>query len=421
MPRLLYSLLLYLLLPLLLLRVAWRARGPAGAGADGSGLGERLGFVAHATNRPLVLHCVSVGETRGAAPLAEALLARGLSLWLTSTTFTGAEQIRARFGERVAHSFLPVDTPGAVARFLDRVQPRAVLVMETEIWPNLVAACRVRSIPMVLVNARLSEKSAHGYARAGRLARETLAGFSLVAAQAEADAARFRALGAAPVVVTGNLKFDQPVAGDLAAQAMRMRASWGERPAWIAASTHAGEDEIVLAAHRALRRQFPALLLMLVPRHPERFDAVAALAAREAPVVRRSTGVPVPADTAIYVGDTMGELNLLFAAADVAFVGGSFSGTGGHNLLEPAALGVPVCSGPSLFNFQAIADALRERGALRVVGDAAALADAVSGWLSDGASRDEAGTAGRQFVQENRGAVARTVSLVERELSPGRR
>lgn len=415
MARILYSLLLYLLLPAVLLRVAWRARQ---AGAGGHGIAERLGFVAPAAGRPLLIHCVSVGETQAAVPLVEALLQRGERPWVTSTTLTGAARVRAQFGERVAHSFLPVDTPGAVSRFLDRVRPRALLVMETEIWPNLVAACRARGVPVILVNARLSEKSARGYARFAGFTRETLAGFTMIAAQADADAARFRALGAPRVEVTGNLKFDQAAGSDTLAQAAHLRAGWGGRPAWIAASTHAGEDEIVLAAHRALRARFPSLLLVLVPRHPERFDAVAALAAREGgAVARRSRGDVVAADTAVYLGDTMGELNLLYATADVAFVGGSFSGTGGHNLLEPAALALPLCSGPSLFNFQQIADALAARGALQVVADADALAGTVSAWLADDVARLAAGRRGRDFVQENRGALARTLALIERTVS----
>lgn len=414
MARILYSLLLYLLLPALLARVAWRARQ---AGAGEHGIAERLGFVVPTAGRPLLLHCVSVGETQAAVPLVEALLQRGERPWITSTTLTGAARVRAQFGDRVAHSFLPVDTPGAVARFLDRVQPRALLVMETEIWPNLVAACRVRGVPVVLVNARLSEKSARGYARFPAFTRETLAGFSVIAAQAEADAARFRALGAPRVEITGNLKFDQAAGSDTLAQATQLRAGWGARPVWIAASTHAGEDEIVLAAHRALRVQFPSLLLVLVPRHPERFDAVAALAAREGVLARRGRGDAVVADTAVYLGDTMGELNLLYAAADVAFVGGSFSGTGGHNLLEPAALGLPLCSGPSLFNFQQIADALAATGALQVVAGSDALAKVVAGWLADADARRAAGERGRDFVQENRGALARTLALIDR-LSP---
>ncbi|MFP5441244.1 MAG: lipid IV(A) 3-deoxy-D-manno-octulosonic acid transferase [Gammaproteobacteria bacterium] len=415
MARILYSLLLYLLLPAVLLRVAWRARQ---AGAGGHGIAERLGFVAPAAGRPLLIHCVSVGETQAAVPLVEALLQRGERPWVTSTTLTGAARVRAQFGERVAHSFLPVDTPGAVSRFLDRVRPRALLVMETEIWPNLVAACRARDVPVILVNARLSEKSARGYARFAGFTRETLAGFTMIAAQADADAARFRALGAPRVEVTGNLKFDQAAGSDTLAQAAQLRAGWGGRPAWIAASTHAGEDEIVLAAHRALRARFPSLLLVLVPRHPERFDAVAALAAREGgAVARRSRGDVVAADTAVYLGDTMGELNLLYATADVAFVGGSFSGTGGHNLLEPAALALPLCSGPSLFNFQQIADALAARGALQVVADADALAGTVSAWLADNVARLAAGRRGRDFVQENRGALARTLALIERTVS----
>lgn len=412
MARIFYSLLLYLLLPALLLRVAWRARQ---AGAGEHGIAERLGFVVPTADRPLLLHCVSVGETQAAVPLVEALLQRGERPWITSTTLTGAARVRAQFGKRVAHSFLPVDTPGAVSRFLGRVRPRALLVMETEIWPNLVAACRARGIPVLLVNARLSEKSARGYARFPAFTRETLAGFSVIAAQAEADASRFRALGAPRVEITGNLKFDQAASGDALAQAAQLRAGWGGRAVWIAASTHAGEDEVVLAAHRALRVQFPSLLLVLVPRHPERFDAVAALIARDGDTVaRRSRGDTVAADTAVYLGDTMGELNLLYATADVAFVGGSFSGTGGHNLLEPAALGLPLCSGPSLFNFQQIADALAASGALQVVAGSDVLAKVVAGWLTNAGARRAAGERGRDFVQENRGALQRTLALIER-------
>lgn len=411
MARLLYSLLLYLLLPALLLRVAWRARQHGGA----PGIAARLGFVTPASGRPLLLHCVSVGETQAALPLVEALLRRGESLWITSTTLTGAARVSAQFGTRVAHSFLPVDTPGAVARFLDRVQPRALLVMETEIWPNLVAACAARNIPVLLVNARLSEKSARGYARLPGFTRQTLAGFTVIAAQAAPDAERFRALGAPRVEVTGNLKFEQPDTEALVAQATRLRAGWGARPVWIAASTHAGEDEQVLAAHRALRAKFADLLLVLVPRHPERFDTVAVLAAREnATLARRGRGETVTPDISVYLGDTMGELNLLYAAADVAFVGGSFSGTGGHNLLEPAALGLPLCSGPSLFNFQQIADALAALGALRVVDGSDALATTVSGWLENAEARRVAGECGRRFVQENRGALQRTLDIVDR-------
>lgn len=410
MSRIVYSLLTYLLLPALLLRAAWRARSsPVG----GERLAERLGVVAADTRRPLVVHCVSVGETIAALPLLEALLARHEPLWVTSTTLAGAERVRVALDGRVRRSFLPVDTPDAVARFLDRVQPRALLVMETEIWPNLVLACRARAIPVVLLNARLSAKSARGYARFPGFTRRVLAAFSAILAQADADAGRFRALGAPHVTMTGNLKFDFVPAADLAARAAALRSGWGGRPVWIAASTHEGDEEPVLAAHRLLRARFPQLLLVLVPRHPERFDAVAALVAKNGfSCARRRAGDLVAPGTAVYLGDTMGELPLLYSCADVAFVGGGFSGTGGHNMLEPAALGLPVLSGPSLFNFQQAAEALVATGALRVVDDAAALADVAGTWLGDAGTRHADGGRGQAFVAANRGALRRTLDAV---------
>ncbi|MFZ5723715.1 MAG: lipid IV(A) 3-deoxy-D-manno-octulosonic acid transferase [Pseudomonadota bacterium] len=415
MTRFFYSLLLYLLLPVLLLRVVWRARRQAA----GHGIAERLGFVAPAADRPLLLHCVSVGETVAAQPLVAELLRRGDRLWITSTTLTGAARVAALFGDRVRHSYLPVDTPGAVRRFLDRVRPRALLVMETEIWPNLIAACRARAIPVLLVNARMSAKSARGYARFPAFTGRVLDGFSLIAAQADADAGRFRALGAPRVETTGNLKFDLAVPEAMRARAGQLRAGWGDRPVWIAASTHAGEDEVVLAAHRRLRALRPDLLLILVPRHPERFAAVAALATREGfATAQRSRDDAVVAGTAVYLGDTMGELTLLYGCADVAFIGGSLSGTGGHNLLEPAALGLPLLSGPSLFNFQQIGDELSGAGVLRLVHGADDLAAAVDGWLADAEHRREAGARGRRFVHDNRGALARTLALIDRLVPP---
>lgn len=413
MFRIFYSLLIYLLLPLLLLRAVWRGRA---SGAERPR--ERLGFVAPDTRRPLLVHCVSVGETIAAQPLLAALLARGEALWVTSTTLTGAERVRHVFGERVRRSFLPVDTPDAVARFLARVNPRALLLIETEIWPNLVHAARKRGIPVVLVNARLSEKSARGYARFAWLTRPALAQFTAVLAQADADAGRFRLLGAPEVLQTGNLKFDVAHDAGLASRAAELRSAWGRRLVWLAASTHERDEEAVLAAHGALRARFPDLLLVLVPRHPERFDAVAARAARAGfGCARRSAGERVTDMTAVYLGDTMGELPLLYATSDVAFVGGSFSGTGGHNMLEPASLGLPVVTGPSLYNFQSVSDALVAAGAQRVAGDDRELAETVGHWLNDGDARRSAGQAGRDFVQRNRGALARSLAAIDKVLA----
>lgn len=414
--RILYTLLLCLLAPWLLLRAALRARtSPVG----GERLVERLGLVEPDVRRPLLVHCVSVGETQAALPLLRALLAAGRPLWVTSTTLAGAERVRVALGDVVRNSFLPLDTPGAVARFLDRVRPRAVLVMETEIWPNLLHACHRRGIPVLLVNARLSEKSASGYARFPGFTRSVLSCFTRLLAQAEADAARFRVLGAQRVEVTGNLKFDMALEERQLADARTLRAGWPDRPVWIAASTHAGEDDIILMAHRRLRESMPSLLLVLVPRHPERFDAVAGEVSRAGfACARRSRGEQVGGGTAVYLGDTMGELQMLYACADVAFVGGSFSGTGGHNMLEPAALGLPVVTGPSLFNFQPVADALAGAGALQVVPDAEGLAGALGCWLQDDAARRAAGSRAQAFVNANRGALARTLAQVE-ALVPG--
>lgn len=417
--RIIYTLLLRLLAPVLLLRAAWRARtSPVG----GERLAERLGLVEADSRRPLLVHCVSVGETLAALPLLRALHAAGRPLWVTSTTLTGAERVRMALGDGVRRSFLPLDTPGAVARFLDRVRPCALLVMETEIWPNLLHACRARGIPVLLVNARLSEKSARGYARFPAFTRSVLSCFTRLLVQAGPDADRFRALGATQVEVTGNLKFDMaPDEGQLA-DARALRAGWSGRPVWIAASTHPGEDEIVLAAHRLLRESLPELLLVLVPRHPERFDAVAAGVSRAGfSCARRNRGEAVVPGTAVYLADTMGELQMLYACADVAFVGGSFSGTGGHNMLEPAALGVPVVTGPSLFNFEQVADALRAVDALVVVADTETLAQVLRRWLQDEGVRSAAGERARAFVAANRGALARTLERIDALVPAGSR
>lgn len=410
MSRLLYTLLWYLLLPLVLVRQAWRGRGQ-----PDTGLADRLGLVAPLAPGMTWVHCVSVGETVAGEPLVEALLARGERVLVTSTTFTGAARVRARLGGRVVHRFLPCDTPGAVRRFLDRVRPARLVILETELWPNLLAACRARGIPVCLVNARLSERSARGYARLGKLAREMLDGLATISAQADADAQRFVALGAPPerVQVNGNLKFDVTVDESVAAEARRLRAALGNRPAWIAASTHAGEDEILLAAHREIAHNLPAALLVLVPRHPERFADVAALVVQHGyTLARRSRGeVPVPS-TSVYLGDTMGEMPLLYGIADVALVGGSLVPVGGHNLVEPAALGLPVLAGPHLFNFQQIADDLLAAGALDIVSDAAAITVKVTSLLGNPGQRAGAGRRARDYVAANRGACARTVALV---------
>ncbi len=413
----LYSLLLFLTLPLALLRLLWRSwRSPAYRRR----LGERLGIYG---DQPLAadlwIHAVSVGETQAAAPLIKYFLDQhpDWGVMVTTTTPTGSERLRTLFEESVRHVYMPYDLPPILGRFLDRVRPRLVLVMETEIWPNLLRACEARAIPVVLANARLSDRSARGYARLGRFTRDTFARFALVAAQGEVDAQRFIDLGVAPdrVKVTGSIKFDLRQPASLQEGAEAMRRLWGcDRPVWVGASTHEGEEELLLAAHRKIRRQSPRALLVLVPRHPERFDRVAALAARQgmAPV-RRSTAAACGPEQAVFLGDTMGELPIFIAAADATFMGGSLVPVGGHNLLEAAAAGVPVAIGPHAFNFAQITALLVEEGAAVQVADAEELASLMGDWLGNAAARARIGEKGRRVVERNRGALARLIALVE--------
>ena len=419
MTRLPYSLLLYLLTPLVLLRLAWRGiRAPA----YWRRWGERFAWLPPVAAVPRIwIHAVSVGEAQAALPLVQALRERhpGHRLLITTTTPTGSARVRALFGDGVEHVYLPYDLPGAARRFLATFQPALALIMETELWPNLFHACRQRDIPLLVLNARLSERSLRGYRHMAALSRATLADIRWLAVQGESDARRFLSLGADPgqVRVCGSIKFDVHLPASLREEAEVLRRSFGvERPVWIAASTHEGEDEQVLEAFRRLRTAdaHPHALLVLVPRHPERFAAVASLCrAAGHRLVERSSGLPCTPDTDIYLGDTMGELPMLMAATDVVFMGGSLVPTGGHNMLEPAALGLPVVFGPHVFNFEEISARLLEAGAARQVRDAAGLAAVVTEWLADANARHEVGERGRVFVEDNRGARERMLALIE--------
>jgi len=421
MNRTLYTLLFHLGLPLVFLRLLWRAwRAPAYSRR----IGERFAFGLPPL-RPggIWVHAVSVGESIAAAPMIRELMARypHLPITVTCMTPTGSERIQALFGDSVQHCYLPYDLPWAAARFLERARPKLAVVMETELWPNHIHQCARRGIPVALANARLSARSARGYARFARLTAPMLAKLSLIAVQTEAEAERFRRLGARDecVEVTGSIKFDLTIDPALLARASKLRQQWAaqERPLWIAASTHAGEDEIILAAHRQLLSNHPQALLILVPRHPERFASVYESAVRDGFVaVRRSTGEAVGADTQVLVGDTMGELLFLYALADIAFVGGSLVPNGGHNLLEPAALGKPVLSGPHLFNFLEISAQLRAAGALREVQDAAQLAQVVSELWGDPAGAQAMSDAGLGVLKANQGALARLLAGLGRLL-----
>ncbi|OLU24529.1 3-deoxy-D-manno-octulosonic acid transferase [Pseudomonas sp. PA15(2017)] len=425
MNRYLYSLLFHLCLPLIGLRLAWRAwRAPAYA----KRIGERFALLPPLRPGGIWVHAVSVGESIAAAPLVRELLARypDLPITLTCMTPTGSERIRALFPEtqfagRVQHCYLPYDLPWAAARFLQQVRPKLAVIMETELWPNYIHQCARRGIPVALANGRLSARSARGYGRFAKLTAPMLAELNLLAVQTQVEAERFIALGARPeaVEVTGSIKFDQQVDAEVSARASARREQWQarQRPVWIAASTREGEDALVIQAHRRLLTSQPDALLILVPRHLERFDTAAAQL-REAGLnyVRRSSGEAVGPDVQVLLGDSMGELMFLYALADIAFVGGSLVETGGHNPLEPAALGLPVIMGPHRFNFLEITAQLLEHGALSEVADADALGDQVAMLLSNPARAAEMRDAGLAVLKANQGALKRLLDGLGRLL-----
>ncbi|WP_085705244.1 lipid IV(A) 3-deoxy-D-manno-octulosonic acid transferase [Pseudomonas sp. B15(2017)] len=414
MNRSLYTALFYLGLPLVAIRLWLRSRK---APAYAQRIGERFSY-GMPTLQPggIWVHAVSVGESIAAAPMIRALLQRypKLPITVTCMTPTGSERIHALFANepRIQHCYLPYDLPCAAARFLDRVQPKLAVIMETELWPNHIHQCAKRGIAVALANGRLSERSAKGYGRFSKLTAPMLAEMSLFAVQTEAEAQRFRDLGARPetVEVTGSIKFDLTIDPKLLQRAAELRSQWQaqERPVWIAASTHEGEDEVVLNAHRRLLTNHPDALLILVPRHPERFNSVFELCQREGfATVRRSTGASVDAQTSVLLGDTMGELLFLYALADSAFVGGSLVPNGGHNLLEPAALAKPVISGPHLFNFLDIAAQLRSAGALAEVDDAEGLATEVQRLFELPRDAQRMAENGLSVMRRNQGALQR--------------
>jgi len=410
--RWLYSLAWLLGLPFAFLYLLWRARRQPEYLRH---WGERLGLARVPQDRPLLwLHAVSVGETRAAAPLITALRARHPDhrILLTHMTPTGRETGAAFLGEDVVQAYLPYDLPWAVAAFLNRTRPRLGLILETEVWPNLYAACARRGIPLYLVNARLSGRSARGYARVAALARPALRALAGIAAQTEADAQRLRALGARRVVVSGNLKFDAAPPPDTAARAAALRQRFGPRFVFLVASTREGEEAPILDA--CARLDCPGLLLAIVPRHPQRFEAVAGLLReRGLEFVRRSEARPVPAAARVFLGDSMGEMAAYYAACDVAFVGGSLLPHGGQNLIEAAAAGRPVLIGPHTWNFEEAARQAIEIGAARRVQDAAELAEAVGALYRDAGLRRRMGEAGRAYAGAHRGATQRVMAMIE--------
>lgn len=423
MLRFLYTFAMYLATPVIVWRLA--ARGLRYRGYFRRWR-ERFGsFPDPGIHGCVWVHAVSVGEVNAAQPLIEALRRRYAPrpMVVTTVTPTGSERVRKLFGNDVFHVYLPYDLPHAVRRFLDRVQPALAVIMETEIWPNLFHQCGQRGIPLAVVNARLSERSLRGYRPIRPLVREALRNVTLVAAQSHADARRYRALGAdaARVHVSGNLKYDTPLPEGARRSGAALRARWGEsRPAWIAASTHEGEELAVFEAHLAVLARIPDALLLIAARHPERFRAVEHAARNLGFQVATHSARDVAADTQCLVIDAMGVLMRYFAATDLAFVAGSLVPIGGHNVLEPAALATPVLVGPYTFNFEEITRALIEAGGARRVGSARELGAAVQELLRNPARLAKMGAAAHDVCARERGAVRRTMVLLGRAFARAR-
>jgi 3-deoxy-D-manno-octulosonic-acid transferase len=415
----LYTILFYLLVPFILLRLQWKGMRSSGYRLRWS---ERFGiFPAFNISESIWIHAVSVGEVVATGRLVKMLLESRpeLPIVITTTTPTGSERVKTLFGNGVLHVYAPYDLPFALSNFMRRAKPKLLVIMETEVWPNMLGICEKKGIPTILANARLSERSASRYRLLPKFSRMVLNKIGLIAAQGEADAKRFIALGMPQerITITGSVKFDSRLPASLLEQSEVQRRDWGDRPVWVAASTQEGEDEQVLAAHKIILESVPNALLVLVPRHPERFERVYALCKRvNFKTVRRSSGELCGSEVELFLGDSMGELALFLAAADAAFVGGSLVKLGGQNVLEPAALGKPVVFGPHMYNFAAISELLLEKDAARVVDDAVELAEVVRLWLSDASERTRIGENGRRVVQENQGAVDRLFDQIEQRL-----
>lgn len=408
----LYRLLMWLLVPFALVRLAVRARRQPGYLAN---VAERFGFYGQRASRPVIwIHAVSVGETRAAEPLVRQLYERhpDKQILLTNMTPTGRETAETLFGNNVLHCYLPYDLTPAVNSFLHHFNPQAAIVMETELWPTLVARCCRRGIPVHLVNARLSARSAKRYARFPRMTRDLLDALTIVCAQTERDAERFRQLGAPRVTITGNLKFDRIAPEQQLELGADLRKRFGaKRHVFLAASTREGEEPLVLEA--VSRISDPALLTVIVPRHPQRFDAVADLLARaNLSFQRRSENQPIDSTTRVVLGDSMGEMFAYFAACDIAFVGGSLLPLGGQNLLEACAVGKPVIVGPHTFNFEEATEQAIEAGAALRVADSDALALTLSTLLGDPAQAQQIGKAGQTFMTAHRGATGKTLAAI---------
>lgn len=417
----LYNCIIYLILPFLPLRLLWKSRKNP---AYRQRMRERFAFLGIAPLKSSIwVHAVSVGEALSAIPLIKELLKRypQETIVVTTMTPTGAERIQKALWGQVLQIYVPYDYPGMVKRFLRIINPRMLIIMETELWPNILHYTAKRKIPIILANARLSARSFNGYQKIARFIQTMLRNLTMVAAQSQLDAERFIALGmdAQRVAVYGNVKFDLEVAADVAINAVALREQWGKsRPVWIAASTHAGEEEQILAAAKKIQAQIPNVLLVIVPRHPERFAAVYKLCCDQGfKTARYSEHAACTLDTQIVLGDVMGKMLLFYAASDVAFVGGSLIPWGGHNLLEPASLAKPVISGPNLTAFAAISKLLLKAQALIQVKTADELADAVIKLFQDATLQAQYGAAAQRVVAAHRGATEKLLQLIARQIT----
>lgn len=386
-------------------------------------MGERFGHIPdHPEGVDVWVHAVSVGEALTAGPLLQKLLGEygDQRICVTTTTPTGSERVRAMLGERVLHYFVPHDIPRVVSRFVNRLRPRRLVVMETERWPVLFRALRSRNVPVVIANARLSPRSMRGYTLVRWLFRSVLEDVELVAAQSEADAQRYRRLGAPRVENFGNLKFDLTPDFHQVRRGRALREQWSSAHVWIAASTHEGEEAAALAAHRIVVTRWPDAVLILVPRHPSRFNDVRALVERSqwSRCVRRTQFVPGTPAPNVFLGDSMGEMWFYLAAADVAFIGGSLVPVGGHNVLEPAVLGIPVLFGPRMHNFELAKQTLLEHGGARTVRSAPEMAEALLEWMECPESRLTSGAAARDSLGPHQGALDRLAAYLIRLPGP---
>ncbi|MDJ0760990.1 MAG: lipid IV(A) 3-deoxy-D-manno-octulosonic acid transferase [Woeseiaceae bacterium] len=381
-------------------------------------IGQRFGFSYPNLEKSLWIHAVSVGEVVAAEPLIKALLQRfpDRPLLVTTVTPTGAARAKRVFGDRIHHSYIPFETPFAVNRFFRSVDPKIALILETEIWPNLYEGCGVRKIPLVLVSARISSRSVKSYRRLLPLLRETLSHGIFIAAQSRTDAERFISLGANAdrTRVTGNIKFDIELEPGIREKGADFRRrTFGDRPVWIAASTHEGEEQLVLDAHKSLLNTHPDVLLLLVPRHPERFAQVAELIRRNhLSHVSRTAHRPCESTDHVFLGNTMGEMMMFYGASDIAFVAGSLVPIGGHNLLEPSAMGLPIVFGPHYFNAPDIAELFISNSACRLVQDVDELAGTISELIQDPGLAGDLGEKAKDIVARNRGSLSQLLEVV---------